>query len=123
MNRIGSIKIGLLIAGLVFALVATASAKDIKARMRDRLPVIVNLKAKGIVGENNQGLLTVLKNAGDQKGVVDAENQDRRKIYAAIAKQQGISPEHVGQLRAVQIAERADPGTMIQDAKGKWRKK
>ena len=123
MNRIGKIKIGLLIACLVFALVAPAIAQDIKARMRARLPVIVNLKAQGIVGENNQGFLTVLKSAGGQQGVVDAENQDRRTIYNAIAKKQGTTPALVGQRRAMQIAQKADPGTMIQDAAGKWRKK
>lgn len=123
MNHIGRIKIGLLIVGLVFALVVPAFAQDIKARMRARLPVIVKLKAQGIVGENNKGFLTVLKNAGGKKGVVDAENKDRRIIYAAIAKKQKTTPALVGQRRALQIAKKADPGTMIQNAAGKWQKK
>jgi uncharacterized protein YdbL (DUF1318 family) len=113
----------LLIAGLVFALAAPAGAQDIKARMRARLPVIIKLKAQGIVGEDNQGYLAVLKNAGKQQEVVDAENQDRRKIYAAIAKQQGTTPALVGQRRAMKIAQKADPGTMIQDASGSWQQK
>lgn len=123
MNRIGKIKIGMLIACLVVTFVAPAMAEDIKARMRARLPVLVNLKAKGIVGENNQGFLTALKSAGDKKSVVDAENKDRRKIYNAIAKKQGTTPALVGQRRAMQIAKKADPGTMIQNAAGKWGKK
>ncbi len=123
MNRIGKIKIGLLIACLVFTFVAPAIAQDIKARMRARLPVLVDLKAKGIIGENNQGFLTVLKKAGDKKSVVDAENKDRRKIYNAIAKKLGTTPALVGQRRAMQIAKKADPGTMIQNAAGKWGKK
>ena len=123
MNHIGRIKIGLLIAGLVFALVVPAFAQDIKARMRARLPVIVKLKAQGIVGENNKGFLTVLKNAGGKKGVVDAENKDRRIIYTAIAKKQKTTPALVGQRRAMQIAKKADPGTMVQNAAGKWQKK
>ncbi len=123
MNPKGRIKIGLLIVGLALALVAPACAQDIKARMRDRLPVIVELKAQGVVGEDNQGYLAVLKDAGDKQGVVDAENQDRRKVYTAIAKQQGTTPVLVGQRRAMQIAQNADPGTMLQDADGHWRKK
>ena len=123
MNRIGKIKIGLLIACLVFAFVAPAIAQDIKARMRARLPVIVSLKAEGIVGENNKGFLTALKSAGDKQGVVDAENKDRKIIYKAIAKKQGTTPALVGQRRAMQIAKKADPGTMIQNAAGKWQKK
>lgn len=123
MNRMGRIKIALLIAGLVFALAAPAVAQDIKARMRARLPEIIKLKAQGIVGEDNQGYLAVLKNAGEQQEVVDAENQDRRKIYAAIAKKQGTTPVLVGQRRAMKIAQKADSGTMIQDTSGNWRQK
>ena len=123
MNRIVRIKIGLLIAGLILAFVAPAGAQDIKDRMRARLPVIVSLKAQGIVGEDNKGYLAILKNAGGQKGVVAAENKDRRVIYTAIAKKQGTTPALVGQRRAIQIAQKADPGTMIQDASGNWRKK
>jgi uncharacterized protein len=75
------------------------------------------------VGENNQGYLSVLKEPADKQATITAENQDRRKIYAAIAKKQGTTPELVGQRRALQIAKKADPGTMVQDAGGKWRKK
>ena len=123
MKTIGRISIGLLITGLVFAFVAPACAQDIKTRMRARLPVILSMKAQGIVGEDNKGYLAVLKKAGDKQGVVDSENQDRRRIYTAIAKKQGTTPALVGQRRAIKIAQKADPGTMVQDASGKWRKK
>jgi uncharacterized protein YdbL (DUF1318 family) len=52
--------------------------------------------------------------------LVEAENEDRRKIYTAIAKQQGTTAALVGKRRALQIAGKADPGTMIQGADGKW---
>lgn len=119
----GKIMICLLLAGLVLSFAGSAWAQDIKARMRSRLPVIVALKAKGIVGENNQGYLTILKKPTDKQAMISAENQDRRKIYTAIAKKQGTTPELVGQRRALQILQKADPGTMVQDAGGKWRKK
>jgi len=44
-------------------------------------------------------------------------------IYSAIAKKQNTTPELVGQRRAMQIAQKADPGTWIQDAGGRWRQK
>ena len=93
--------------------------QDIKTRMHDRLPVIVALKAEGVIGENNQGFLTI-RQGTDKKAVVDAENQDRQTIYAAIAKKQNTTAELVGQRRALQIAEKAETGTWIQDSKGKW---
>lgn len=123
MSTIGRKKVVLLVAGLIFIFIASAYAQDIKSRMKARLPVIVSLKAQGIVGENNQGYLAVLKNAGDKEKVVTAENQDRRRIYTAIAKKQGTTPALVGKRRAIQIAEKADPGTMIQDESGQWRRK
>jgi uncharacterized protein YdbL (DUF1318 family) len=112
-----------LLLGTLIALVGAAWGQDIKARMHDRLPAIVALKAAGVVGENNQGYLTILKQPTDKKALVDAENQDRRMIYEAIAKQQKTTPELVGQRRAMQIAEKSDPGAMIQDAKGNWIRK
>lgn len=123
MSTIGRKKVVLLVAGLVFIFIASAYAQDIKSRMRARLPVIVSLKAQGVVGENNQGYLAILKNAGEKEKVVTAENQDRRRIYTAIAKKQGTTPALVGKRRAIQIAEKADPGTMIQDESGQWRRK
>jgi uncharacterized protein len=104
------------------ALSAAAWGQDIKARMRSRLPDIVALKKAGVVGEDNQGYLVIRKST-DKKGVVDAENQDRRTIYTAIAKRQNTTADLVGQRRALQIADKADPGTWIQDANGRWKQK
>jgi uncharacterized protein len=98
----------------------TAWAQDIKARMRARLPELVTLKAQGVIGENNKGYLTILKSSSDKADLVKAENDDRQRIYTAIAKQQGTTADLVGQRRALQIAEKADPGTMIQGPDGKW---
>ena len=122
MNRRKSTYIALFMVVIV-AFAGQAWGQDIKARLRARLPVIVALKASGIVGENNQGYLTVLKAPTDKQAAVDAENKDRGIIYRAIAKKQGTTPELVGQRRALQIAKKADAGTMIQGTDGKWAKK
>ena len=115
-----------LIALILFGMTTLAGAawgEDIKARMRARLPVIVELKDTGVVGENNKGYLTILKKSTDKKAVIEAENKDRRKIYRAIAKKQGTTAELVGQRRAMKIAKKADSGTMIQGPNGKWKRK
>ena len=52
-----------------------------------------------------------------------AENSDRLKLYTAIAKKRGTTPENVGAQRAIQIANTAKSGVMLQDANGKWYKK
>jgi uncharacterized protein YdbL (DUF1318 family) len=101
----------------------TAFSDDIKARMIARVPVLRDLKAQGIIGENNQGYLEYRGSKRPHEDVVQAENQDRRTVYSAIAKQQGATEELVGKQRAVQIAEKADSGEWLQNAAGKWYQK
>ena len=100
-----------------------ASAAEIKQRMIARLPVIKSLKDQGIVGENNKGYLEFIGKKKEQQDVVAAENSDRKQVYEAIAKQQSTTVEVVGKHRAVQIADKAQPGEWLQDANGKWYQK
>lgn len=99
------------------------SSKDIKDRMKARLPEINQLKTSGVIGEQNDGLLGFVGGASGNAAIVNAENNDRKKIYDAIAKQQGAPSEIVGNRRALQIYEKAKPGTWLQDSKGAWYKK
>jgi uncharacterized protein YdbL (DUF1318 family) len=94
----------------VFAIILSTNnglSQDIKERMKDRLPLIVELKKKGIVGES----------------VLNEENNDRMKVYEAIAKQQGGTADLVGKRRAVQIAEKAETGEWLQNEQGAWYQK
>ena len=99
------------------------SADSIKQRMIDRLPVINNLKDRGIIGENNLGFLEFVGNRKEKADVVAAENMDRKSVYEAIAKNQGTTVKLVGQHRAIQIADKALAGEWLQDANGKWYQK
>ena len=102
---------------------AYSSSKAIKQRMIDRLPVIKSLKANGIVGENNAGYLEFVGQKKEKADVIQAENKDRKLVYGAIAKQQGTTVELVGKHRAIQLANKAQPGEWLQDAAGKWYQK
>lgn len=124
MNRKGYlvwVVIAALAAGFFFS--APVFAGGIKARMKSRLPKIVQLKATGIVGETHDGYLAFVGAQKTEQALVAAENEDRKKVYQAIAKQQGTSAKVVGQRRALQIAEKAQPGEWLQDAGGKWYQK
>ena len=101
----------------------SALGEEIKARMKARLPIIVKLKSEGIIGENSAGYLQFVGNQKANESVIAEENADRLKVYQAIAKQTGTTPEVVGQRRAVQIADKAAPGEWLQDANGKWYQK
>lgn len=118
-QKIFKITVSLFLSGLLF-LCVSAYAQDIKTRMKDRLPVIKALKMQGIVGENNRGYLQFLGDKREKEDVVAAENQDRKTVYSAIAKQQNTTVEVVEKHRAAQIETKAEPGEWLQDANGKW---
>ena len=100
-----------------------SSAASIKDRMVARLPAINTLKSKGLIGENNKGLLEFRTNNKPQQDLVIAENKDRKAVYEAIAKKQGVKPALVGQRRAKQIADKGSPGLWFQRPDGTWYKK
>ncbi|RJX34601.1 MAG: DUF1318 domain-containing protein [Desulfurivibrio sp.] len=112
----------LLLVSLLLA--ATCQAEDeIKSRMKARLPALVALKAQGIIGENKSGYLEFRKADKSQETLVKEENEDRRKVYTAIAKQQGAGVDLVGARRALQIAQQAAAGTWLQKPDGTWYQK
>ena len=56
LSRVGLILLAILVCG------SFAWAQDLKNRMRERLPKIVELKSKGLIGENNRGFLEIRGN-------------------------------------------------------------
>ena len=88
----------------------------IKSDMLARKPALDGLKAKGTIGEDNKGYLGIVSGKLDDasKKAFDAENADRKTVYAAIAQKQGTTAEAVGKRRAKQIAEQAKPGEYIE---------
>ena len=115
----------LCISIFLLAIFSTPSAADttsIKSRMKARLPIIKALKKNGIVGENNKGYLEFIVNK-NKEDLVNAENQDRKTIYSAIAQQQGTTIDVVEIHRAAQIEQKAESGEWLQDANGKWYQK
>lgn len=96
----------------------------IKERIRARVAQVDQLKAAGVVGENNQGLLEQ-RGALDpqQTQVLNAENTDRRALYAILGSRLGLTPAVVGQQRAEQLRNNSAPGVWLQAAGGSWYKK
>lgn len=119
--------IALLVLASVLSVPAALRAQDlgaIRARMEQRLSDVNAVKNKGVAGENNRGYLEArgAPAPADQQ-VIQAENADRRQVYAAIAAETGSSADEVGRQRAVQLAGLARPGHWVQGADGSWRKK
>jgi uncharacterized protein YdbL (DUF1318 family) len=104
----------------LLTIAGSVTAQGIKERMKERLPVIVELKTQGIVGENNRGYLDFVGNVKTHEALITQENQDRKTVYAHIAKQQNTSLSVVEKNRALQLIERAAPGTYVQMPDGTW---
>jgi len=100
-----------------------AFSAGIKERMKKRLPVIAQLKAKGIIGENNKGYLGFVTSVKTEESVVAAENKDRKMIYSHFAKQQKTAVDVVEKIQAKRKAQKAKPGHFFQSPDGKWQKK
>jgi uncharacterized protein len=121
-NRIFVIRV-LTFTAILFAISSITFAQDIKARFKDRLPKIIELKSQGIIGENNQGYLNFVGNVRQMQDVVEAENTDRRTVYEEIAVREGTTVQTVGQRRALQLRDLANPGDWVQNDAGKWYRK
>lgn len=106
-----------------FFIVSNSMADDIKQRMKSRLPTIVQMKQQGIVGENSNGYLEYVSGNKVNQDVVESENRDRKEVYSAIAKEQGVSIEKVEQLRAAQIVLKAVSGEYLKKQDGSWYQK
>jgi len=123
MNKNSLIKSTLVIFLLVFGLSLTANTTKILSKMKSRLPAIVTLKKKGIIGENNRGYLQYVGKVKEKQNLIEAENRDRKAIYTLIAKKDGATVKLVGVLRAKQIAGKSENGYWLQAKNGKWYKK
>ena len=108
---------------LAAPLINAAGAGEAKARMRQRVHTIDELKLSEAVGENNRGFLEVRKSEGDAAAVVQAENRDREEVFRETAARAGSTAEAVGRAFARQIAAASKPGVWLQREDGSWYKK
>ena len=122
MKRVTSSSIIIILAVILLS-ATSAFTQDIKERMKNRLPIIIELKNNGIIGENSLGYLEFVDAAREKQDVVRAENKDRETVYKAIAGKQKTTVENVGKRRAQQIAQKADPGDWLKNEKGEWYQK
>lgn len=116
-------KLVVLLALVTTAFICTTldvQASALKDRMLARVPAINSLKDKGLIGENNAGYLEYRTNARPQQELISAENQDRKTVYAEIAKKQNADIALVGQRRARQIRDIGGGGHWFQKPDGAW---
>ena len=109
------------------SLFAQASKDDMKQRMKERYPVITDLKEKGKIGETHLGYVELI-DAEDEKDealqkIVSDENADRELLYKIIAEQTETKPDQVGKQNALRIFQKAEDDEYFKAADGVWRQK
>jgi uncharacterized protein YdbL (DUF1318 family) len=116
-----------LLGGLfLLAIFVQAESAELKERFLQRKPLLEQMKNQEWIAENNLGFLVFRSATGQSEEntqVVQAENEDRKAVYAEIAVKVNASVEEVGKRRAVQIAALAADGHWLQDASGNWYQK
>jgi uncharacterized protein YdbL (DUF1318 family) len=91
---------------------------------KERRSQLMELELKGIVGENQRGLVEVrdVANGMDAQVIVSAENSDRMTIYNSLAAKNGSTLEDVEKLYAKRLQDDAPVGAPIETDAG-WKSK
>ena len=107
--------------------VYTPEVKNALASRKARFSQIKEYRRKGVIGEDNKGLLQIRSAATSEvKRLVREENRDRMTIYQALVRQNNMPPD---QLKLVQEQfaavrrEKANKGEWIQLPNGNWIRK
>lgn len=80
-------------------------------------------KSQGLVGEQPDGFLGVVKATPDAVELAADINSKRRTAYDAIAKKNGATLEQVANLAGQKAIEKTLPGTYVKTPDGQWVKK
>lgn len=84
---------------------------------------IDSAKSQGLVGEQPNGFLGVVKATSDAVQLAAEINAKRRAAYEAIAKKNGATLDQVAILAGQKAIEKTAPGAYIQTPDGQWVKK
>lgn len=80
-------------------------------------------KSQGLVGEQPDGYLGVVKATPEAVELSSDINQKRRQAYQRIAKQNGITLEQVSTLAGQKAIEKTPGGQYVKTPTGQWVKK
>jgi uncharacterized protein YdbL (DUF1318 family) len=113
--------------------VTTPKVRALKQSIIDRFPKIKPFFDNGNVGEGNDGLLKIrdesglnLKDKAMLRNLVNDENNDRKNMYAEIARAMEIEASQIPRIQKIFAAlwiKKANSGWWIQNEKGVWAKK
>jgi uncharacterized protein len=110
--------IGLMLSLLLAWLPAVVMAMT----LQDAMANLASAKEQGLVGEQTNGYLGVVKDTGNVKQLASLINDARRAEYARLATSNGISQADVEAMAGQKAIERTQAGHFI-NLNGSWIKK
>jgi len=88
--------------------VSNPTIRALKERMKARYAHMKTYYQQGFLAEGNDGFVSIAKTGGlnlkqqrDLKGLVEAENNDRRQLYGAVAKALNIDPSQINRVSEI----------------------
>jgi len=113
--------------------VTTPKVRALQQSMKERFPKLRPFFVKGNIGETNDGFVKIrdesglnLKEKATLRNLKRDENNDRKNLYAEVAKAMDIKPDQISKVQEIFAAEwikKADLGWWIQNESGEWIKK
>ncbi len=113
--------------------VTTPKIRALQQSMKDRFPKLKPFFEKGNVGEGNDGFLKIrdesglnLKDKAMLRNLERDENNDRKNMYAEVARAKEIEASQIPKIQkifAAQWIKKAESGWWIQKENGEWTKK
>jgi uncharacterized protein YdbL (DUF1318 family) len=88
--------------------VSNPTIRALKNAMKNRYPLMKPFYQKGMLGEGNDGYVSLknasglgLKERRDLNNLVEAENKDRQKLYQEVSKALNIDPSQVNKVAEI----------------------
>jgi uncharacterized protein YdbL (DUF1318 family) len=113
--------------------VTTPKVRALQQSMKERFPKLKPFFVKGNVGEANDGFIKIrnesglnLKEKATLRNLQKDENNDRKNMYAEVARAMEIKPNQIPKIQKIFAAlwiKKADSGWWIQNESGEWIKK
>lgn len=103
-------------------LVATLSLPVFAMNLNEAMSGLSQAKASGVVGEQANGYLGVVKAGGNSAELAKLINDARKKEYQAVAQKNGITLSDVEKMAGEKAQEKTPAGQYIQVG-GQWKQK
>jgi len=113
--------------------VSTPKVRALKQSMKDRFPKLKPFFDKGNAGEGNDGFVKIrdesglnLKDKALLRNLEKDENNDRKNMYAEVARAMEIEASQIPRIQKIFAAlwiKKAESGWWIQKESGEWAKK